>query len=601
MDVSIIIVSYNVKKFIPFCLESIFHLSTSLTYEVIIVDNASQDDSSTFIRSEYPEVQLIQNNTNKGFSVGCNQGALKARGKFLLFLNPDTIVSPDLIDLFYDIAESKKESNAYGAEMFDGSMVYLNESSRSFPTLKSAIMRMLGIDVLFGSKEYYNVRKDTISKVEVLTGAVLFISRTFFNKLDGFSTDYFMYGEDIELCQRISQSGGTCWIVPEGKVVHFKGESARKSYGYYEHFYKSLSIYANKFIYKSNIIRAIVDAFTRVLGVILFVISRIVPFFSDLLFALFSLMSAAVIWSYFYYHNLYYFDWILVSSLSLVYASIIVLFNWVLGNYLIEYKSADNMKLSHIIFITAGVLVISALLPEGYRFSRSALIIGLLVYFILSFGIRRTFNLVPLVFSPEDHETLIKYGFSIHRRDQSLHENDINAAIIDVVGFDPSILLSQVIEKQRSFFYFSKRFKALYNSQNGKVIGRYIDHNSIFKLTDGRSQHQKRVLDIAVSIILSPLILISPLFNNGRILRKNLRDLRKGTITTVGYNYSDSNDLPQLKKSLLFISNLEPSSLAVQETLMYKYALHYSIWMDLSSIGSNFVSLLRSLTTCKEI
>ena len=253
MELSVIIVSYNVSNFLRQCLLSVKKASENIDCEIIIVDNNSTDDSCAMVENEFPEIILTKNNINTGFSKANNQAIKLAKGRFILLLNPDTIVDEATFDKCIRFMNLNPDAGALGVRMINGEGSFLPESKRSFPTASTAFFKTFGLSFLFpGSKvlnRYYLPHIDSFktSLTEVISGAFMFIRQEVLNKAGLLDEDFFMYGEDIDLSYRLLQTGYNNYYFPDTQITHFKGKSTRRV-GFTDilHFYKAMRIYVKK-------------------------------------------------------------------------------------------------------------------------------------------------------------------------------------------------------------------------------------------------------------------------------------------------------------------------------------------------------------------
>ncbi|NNF36561.1 MAG: glycosyltransferase family 2 protein, partial [Saprospiraceae bacterium] len=253
IDLSIVIVNFNVKYFLAQCLNSILHSNLSgITTEILVIDNNSSDGSFPYLEERYGDkVTFIKNNENVGFGKACNQGIKKSQGNVLLFVNPDTIISDDTLSLSYNRLVKEDGLGALGVRMVDGRGKYLPESKRSFPTPINALLKLTGLDrsnLKMGTPYNLNhLNENEENYIDVLCGAFFMVKREVLNIVKGFDDDFFMYGEDIDLSLRIKKAGYKILYYPETSIIHFKGEShGKKDFKYYSRFYKAMSIYAEK-------------------------------------------------------------------------------------------------------------------------------------------------------------------------------------------------------------------------------------------------------------------------------------------------------------------------------------------------------------------
>ena len=188
--------------------------------EIIVIDNNSQDDSCEMVAALFPEVQLIRNTSNVGFSKANNQAVEHAKGEYICILNPDTVVSEDTFTQLIAFADSKKNLGIVGCRLIDGTGNYLPESKRNVPIVKVAAQKMFG-----NGKNYYanHLEQTDIGKVDILVGAFMFVKRDVYASVGGFDEDYFMYGEDIDISYKLIKQGFDNYYFGSTTVIHYKG------------------------------------------------------------------------------------------------------------------------------------------------------------------------------------------------------------------------------------------------------------------------------------------------------------------------------------------------------------------------------------------
>jgi len=224
MDLSIIIVSWNTKKLIVRCLESIFKFTKGISFEIIVVDNASSDNTEQIIK-KFPEVELIQNRKNLGFGTANNQGIKIAKGRYLCFLNPDTFLVENSFEKLVKYLDTKPKVGVLGPKLLNPDKSS-QQSVGFFPHLPQVFWWMTFIDDLpFGEKlKPYHVDHDRFyqkeQQVDWVTGAVMVVRREVFDKVNGFDENVFLYGEEWELCFRIKKQGFEVLYTPVTKIVH---------------------------------------------------------------------------------------------------------------------------------------------------------------------------------------------------------------------------------------------------------------------------------------------------------------------------------------------------------------------------------------------
>ena len=205
------------------------------------------------IRNEFPDIRIIINKVNAGFSAANNQAIIKSSGRFVLLLNPDTIVGRDTFKGCIDFMQKHTDAGAIGIRMINGEGRFLPESKRAFHYLPTAFFKSFGISFLFTKTKFLNryylpqFDPNETSLTEVISGAFMFIRREALNKSGLLDENFFMYGEDIDLSYRLMKTGFNNYYFPDIQIVHFKGKStSRDSYKDILHFYKAMQVYIRK-------------------------------------------------------------------------------------------------------------------------------------------------------------------------------------------------------------------------------------------------------------------------------------------------------------------------------------------------------------------
>ena len=253
MELSVIIVSFNVRDYLKRCLLSVQNATYNIDCEIFVVDNNSGDGSADMVRDEFPGVNLITNKANKGFSTANNQAIRQSSGEFILLLNPDTIVEESTFSKCIDFMKNHIDAGAIGVRMVDGEGNFLPESKRALPTPATAFFKTFGLSFFFPGSGLFNkyylphINSFETSRTEVIAGAFMFIRREVLKITGLLDEDYFMYGEDIDLSYKLLKAGFNNYYFPEVQIVHYKGKStSRNSYNDIHHFYKSMRIYSRK-------------------------------------------------------------------------------------------------------------------------------------------------------------------------------------------------------------------------------------------------------------------------------------------------------------------------------------------------------------------
>ncbi len=230
-DVLIIIVSFNTCEMTLACIDSVFCETQQHSIEVIVVDNASGDGSGEAIRARFPDIRLIASEKNLGFAAANNLAAREARGKYLLLLNPDTVVLDGAIDRLVDFAEEHPEAAVFGGRTVFGDGPLNATSCWRAPTLWGLFCRALGLDTNFRNSDFFNRgayggwQRDSVREVDIVSGCFLLIRREIWEELGGFDPEFFMYAEDWDLCMRARKAGYTCLFCPDAEIIHYGGAS----------------------------------------------------------------------------------------------------------------------------------------------------------------------------------------------------------------------------------------------------------------------------------------------------------------------------------------------------------------------------------------
>lgn len=250
MNLSVIIVSYNAADFLRKCLNSVMQFLPE-NAEVIVFDNASPEREIEKLPTEFPLVNFILNDSNIGFSKANNAAVKMAKGKFILILNPDTIVYDNFFSGILAFAHQHPHMGALGVRMVDKNGKFLPESKRNIPNAWNSFFKIFANNN--STQSYYanHLKENQTGKVDVLSGACMLLRKEVFEKVGGFDEKYFMYGEDIDLSYTLLQHGFTNYYIGEITITHFKGESTELNAKYLERFYGAMEIFISKY-YKNQ-------------------------------------------------------------------------------------------------------------------------------------------------------------------------------------------------------------------------------------------------------------------------------------------------------------------------------------------------------------
>lgn len=273
MDLSIIIVNYNVKEFIQNLIQSIYKASTSISCEVIIVDNASTDGSVEFLHDKFPEVQIIANKNNLGFSKANNQGIKVSKGNYLLLLNPDTLVREDTFTRLIQFFQQHPQAGLIGCKILNPDGTLQLACRRSFPGPWTSFCKVTGLSSLFPKSPLfarYNLTyldENETYEVDAISGSFMMFRKEVFEKIGGLDEQFFMYGEDLDFCYRVQKSGYKIYYIHNTQIIHYKGESTkRSSLDENRIFYSAMHLFVKKHLSSSFLVELILQVaifFTR--------------------------------------------------------------------------------------------------------------------------------------------------------------------------------------------------------------------------------------------------------------------------------------------------------------------------------------------------
>ncbi|WP_348824568.1 glycosyltransferase family 2 protein [Flavobacterium aestuarii] len=252
MQLSVIILNYNVRYFLELCVLSVESALKNIDSEIIVVDNNSQDESCEMIKKHFPNVKLIHNNQNLGFPKGNNIGVAQAKGEYICILNPDTVVAEDTFEKLLAFAKSKNDLGIVGVKLIDGTGNFLPESKRGIPTPWVAFTKITGLYKLFPKSSLFNkyyaqhISENQTGKVEILVGAFMFLKKELYEAIGGFDENCFMYSDDIDLSYMVLQKGKNNYYFHETAVIHYKGESTSKDAVYMKRFQEAMEFFYKK-------------------------------------------------------------------------------------------------------------------------------------------------------------------------------------------------------------------------------------------------------------------------------------------------------------------------------------------------------------------
>ncbi len=642
MRISVIIVNYNVKYFLEVCLHSVLRAAKGIDVEVIVVDNNSKDGSNEMVAQQFPSVILIENKDNAGFGKANNQGVAIAKGEYILFLNPDTVMPEDFFTKMLGYMDAHPEAGSIGPKLLDGRGQYAPDGKKSFPSLSVAIFKTTGINKIFSKSPYFNkyyavhIGPDEIAPVDVLSGCCMMVRASLLPGIGGaFDEDYFMYCEDVDLSYRIQKAGYQNIYYPPATLIHYKGESTRKAtLSYVRIFNEALVTFVKKhysagnarlfvlFINIGIVLRAILGVAKQVLKVLR------MPLFDGLILL-------ATLWfiKEFWVVHVKNISPIPLSSVIATFPVYIGL--WLFSLYMNGVYDQSYRALRVIRGMIIGTVIILAyygLLQPGLRYSRAIIIFsgftGTVILLALHELLYRLgiFKFIPydklprkaIIVASEDAYTetartlqRVHYAPELAGRisttghkgealattdemKQLVYTAGINEVIFCVNGLSYTEILERMQECGGDYEYkiHLPGSNSFVGSNSSHTAGDLYTLDKRYNLAKFSHQRNKRILDVGMSIIfllLLPIMIFLVKKPGGFI--GNCFKVLFGSRTWVGY----SNDvavthLPKIRKGILppyyIIEGYKPAA-NVQMQMDSVYAQQYTPGADINLILKN--------------
>jgi GT2 family glycosyltransferase len=660
MKLSVVIVNYNVKFFVEQCLLSVRQAVAAMdahygqdSCEVFLVDNNSVDGSCEMVAEKFPEVILIANRENTGFSKANNQAIRISQGEYVLLLNPDTVVEKDTFLKTVLFMDQHPDAGGLGVKMLDGKGIFLPESKRGLPTPEVAFYKIFGLSALFKNSKRFGryhltyLDKDKNHEIEVLSGAFMLMRKEALDKVGLLDEDYFMYGEDIDLSYRIIKGGYKNYYFADTRIIHYKGESTKKSsVNYVFVFYRAMIIFANKHFSGGN-----AGLFSLIINMAIWLRAGIAltrRFFVKASMPLFDfawLYAGLFLLKLYWEQNHKYVEGgeypIEFSLLVLpIYAIIWMLGVAVSGGYDKSVKISDLFR--GIGLGTLVILIFYALLSEEYRYSRAIIILGavwavgtfIFTRAIRQFAKTRSFNFEKgvrkrsVIVADEEESKRItellkqtgntadvigvvnvnqKMSTGLGMYDQ-LNEVIQIYGISEIIFSSKDLSVSEIIAEMDRLKSLETEYKIappesifIIGSSNVNTRGELymIDLNTINRPENKRI---KRALDVSLSflfVILFPVIIFFVKNKGGFI--SNILKVLSGRISWVGFytaNDEAAKGLPTLKSGILTPADafqgmdLETNTL---RNLNLLYAKNYEMTEDLKIVFRGLSNAGRSI------
>jgi len=638
---SVIIVNYNVEYFLEQCLNSVKTALKNVSGEVYVVDNNSIDQSVEMVRTKFPEYHLIANKDNRGFSKANNQAMEICKGEYVLLLNPDTVVEEDTFEKVVAFMDAHPDAGGLGVRMLDGKGKFLPESKRGLPTPKVAFYKIFGLSRLFPKSKRFgqyhlgHLSEFETNEIEILSGAFMLMRKEALDKVGLLDEAFFMYGEDIDLSYRIIKGGYKNYYFPETRIIHYKGESTKKSsVNYVFVFYRAMAIFAKKHFSQRNAksfsllinfaiyLRAGMAIATR------FVKQTILPLFDTLLIigGLFTLTHR---WRLAEIE----FPWHVIKISIPVYALIWIISTLFNGGYDRPFKVMNFAKGSFL--GTLVILMIYALIPKEYQFSRLFILIGALwvvIYYLISrvflhFSVKGKYQLFAtkskryaIIGSKIEVERvhdllkqtttdidLVEYislndkevwsAGTLNQLDQVVHIHKINEIIFcakDTSAQEIIDWMSRIADNNLDFKIAQPDSLYLIGSNSIETAGDLyvLNINSITKQENIRNKRSFDVL-LAICLVISMPIFIW-LFQNKKNYLVNVFQLLIGKKSAVGYQHNSEYGivLPKIKPGILHpINELAKLDATLVDKINLIYARDYSVRKDIEIVLKSWKKL----------
>ena len=392
MDLSIIIVNYNVRDFLENALVSLQKASEGLDAEFFVVDNASDDGSVDLVKQKFPSVAVIENRENLGFAKANNEALHLAKGKFILLINPDTVVQEDTLRVLVKFFDENPDVGVSGCKILNPDGTLQLACRRSFPTPWIAFCKMVGLSALFPNTKLFGrynltyLNPDESYEVDAVSGSFMMLRREVYEMVGAFDEDFFMYGEDLDWCFRIQRAGWKIYYVHATQIIHYKGKSAKRSdFDEIKTFYQAMSLFVQKHLNHSFILRMLLQLGIILRGTLAFLAKAGRP----ILFALIDFVgitAAVLMGEFIWFGKIFHFPDYAYPVVFIIPGSILLATLYFSGVYSYRKNSLSSTALSVVI----GYLILSSLtfFFKEYAFSRMVVVISWALTFLMLVGWR---------------------------------------------------------------------------------------------------------------------------------------------------------------------------------------------------------------------
>lgn len=397
MDLSVIIVNYNVRQFLENALTSIYRAMEGVQGEVFVVDNASDDGSIEMVKTKFPQVLLIENKANVGFAKANNTAMKHAKGRYLLLLNPDTIVQEDTFNVMVEFFDENQDAGLAGCKILNPDGTFQLPCRRSFPTPWVAFTKIFGLSTLFPKSRLFGqynltyLSEDETYEVDAVSGSFMFLRREAYEKVGGLDETFFMYGEDLDWCYRVSKSAYKVYYVHSTKIIHFKGESTRRSeIDEIRMFYQAMQLFVEKHFSTSVVVEVLLTIGIVLRAALAMLTKTSRPLFIALVdFVLVDL--ALILAEYFYFGRLFRFPEYAYPIVWTVPPLVVVVSMYFSGVYTTRRHSVSRTVLAVVVSYT--VISATIFFFKNFAFSRAVVLISGFINFLVLPGWRLMFGL----------------------------------------------------------------------------------------------------------------------------------------------------------------------------------------------------------------
>jgi GT2 family glycosyltransferase len=654
LKLAVIIVNYNVRHFLEQALQSVRKAAEGLSVEVWVVDNNSADDSVAMVQHKFPEVNLIANHENVGFSTANNQAIRLSTAEYILLLNPDTLIEVNTFQKTLDLMDSRPDIGGLGVRTIDGSGKFLPESKRGFPAPWVAFCKAFGLSALFPKSPIFNqyylghLSEFESHEIDVLVGSFMLLRHSVLDKIGLLDEAFFMYGEDIDLSYRIVKAGFKNYYFSDTTIIHYKGESTKKgSLNYVRVFYGAMIIFAKKHFQgqQATSFIALMQAavwFRAALTILTGALKKsYIPIF-DAILVFIGLFFLKTFWSNYYFDNPNHIQDTFLYINAPIYISLWLSMIYMSGGY--DFPISLRRVLRGLFVGTFAAAAVYGFLDTPFRSSRMLIVLGALwsatalvgLRFLLHFLKNRNFKL-----GTEGVQNLIIVGSETEaeRVRKLLSQANVSKNFIGIVApnetHDHNIFLGSLanlseitrIYHVEEIIFCSRDIAAndimswmsalgtgidirivpeeslsIIGSSDKNTKGELYTIDIRFNVTQPIHRRNKRLFDVAICILILVTFPIALLVTKNRIaFIKNLWAVFSSKKTWVAYaphipsNEIDSyKNLPKLKQGIftpLNAANLTKPNAPTIHRLNFLYAKDYDIWRDAEIIWHSMSKL----------